>query len=77
MPHKWPLGGYMKCLPPGLVKSYIISLRSNGEWRCVIHEAANRKRSARHTMGFAADAVRLTVTESYGAEDILVFSMYI
>ncbi|MBQ6874784.1 MAG: FAD-dependent oxidoreductase [Lachnospiraceae bacterium] len=76
MPHIWPLGEHMQALPERLVKGYTLSVRCNGVWTDVISETENYQRNVVHQMNLTADAVRLTVNESYGADEFRVFSLY-
>ena len=75
--HIWPLGEHMQALPECLVKGYTLSFRRNGTWSDVISETDNYQRNVTHQVGLTADAVRLTVNESYGADEFRVFSLYI
>lgn len=76
MPHIYPLGENLRALPACLVKGYTLSYRQNGKWYDIINETDNYQRNAVHNVGIAADAIRLTVNESHGAEEFRVFSIY-
>ena len=77
MPHIWPLGEHLQGVPECLVKNYTIDIRQNGVWKSLIHETDNYQRNVVHFVNDSADAVRLTVHESYGAKKFRVFSLYI
>ena len=77
MPHIWPLGEHLQGLPKCMVKSYTVDIRQNGVWKSLIYETDNYQRNVVHLVNDTVDAVRLTVHESYGAEEFRVFSLYI
>lgn len=77
MPHILPLGENLCALPKGLVKGYTLSYRKNGVWHEAINEKENYRRNAVHNVNFTADAIRLTVNEAYGADELRVFSLYV
>ena len=76
MPHIWPLGGHRRGLPACLAKSYTLSGRTGGAWVELAHARDNHRRLAVHSVDCVADAVRLTMHASHGAEEFRVFSIY-
>jgi len=75
MPHIWPVDAPRR-LPGCLVKSYTLSGRNNGAWVELAHVEDNHRRLSVHPVDCEADAVRLTVHASHGAEMFRVFSLY-
>lgn len=76
MPHIYPLGDNIRALPECLVKSYTLSYRQGGKWFCIANVEDNFVRNAVHDVNITADAIKLTVNESYGAKQFRVFSLY-
>ena len=76
MPHIWPLGEHRRGLPGCLVKSYTLSALTGGAWVELASVGDNHRRLAVHPVDCAAEALRLTVHASHGAEEFRVFSVY-
>lgn len=76
MSHIYPLGENLRTLPKCLVKGYTLSYRQGGQWYDIVNEEENYQRNAVHKTDITADAIRLKVNASHGAEEFRVFSLY-
>lgn len=76
MPACYPLGEYHAVLPAGLVNEYVLEARVRGQWQTLAEETDNAMRLRKHDADVFADALRLRVLTSHGAEEFRVFSVY-
>ncbi len=61
-------------VPPTLVKSYVIEILCDGNWKTVHNENNNHQRYVKIQLGVQTEAIRLTLKESNGVESMNVFS---
>jgi hypothetical protein len=76
MPARYPLGEYHAALPPCLVKEYVLEARTGSAWQILAHETNNCRRLQKYAVDVCADALRLRVIASHGAQEFRVFSVY-
>jgi hypothetical protein len=75
MPCTYPQKGDRIKVPKSLVKQYRIeALGEDGRWSCVFHECNNYQRLIQNPLNIHTRGLRLAVEDSWGDEEIRVFS---